>query len=52
MTAADKQAECLRICGAGVTAETHRIAPEICPFALDQWHNPKLRQEAKKEERK
>jgi len=36
----EKLAACLRICGPEPTQ--HRMAPEMCPILLDQWHNSKL----------
>jgi hypothetical protein len=43
MTDADKQAECLRICGPDVHPDMHRTAPEMCPVLLDWWKNPTSR---------
>lgn len=43
MNDAEKQAECLRICGPDVDPRFHHIAPEMCPIAWDQWRNPNLR---------
>lgn len=41
MNDAEKQSECLRICGPNVTPDTHRMAPEICPILQGYWHDPK-----------
>ena len=43
MTDAEKQAECLRICGDAGKRGMHRIAPERCPIVDDEWKNPKLK---------
>jgi hypothetical protein len=43
LTEEEKRAECLRICGPGVTPEMHRMAPEMCPILLDWWKNPSLK---------
>jgi hypothetical protein len=37
MNEAEKQAECLRICGEAGKRGLHRIAPAICPVQEDLW---------------
>lgn len=46
LTEAEKFAECLRICGPNVGIDMHRMAPEMCPIKLEQWHNPKSYRQA------
>lgn len=45
MTEQEKQAACLRICGPNVHPKFHRIAPEICPFKLDEWRGIRAKPE-------